>query len=110
MKTMIRLGLLLCLATPALSGITAETSAFTNSLGLRFVSVPKLTNMMFCIWLTRVQDFRAFVNDRTNNGGYEYTNGTTPWIVTSNDSTHATFAYGWNNPGFASATTAPWFA
>jgi len=42
---------------------------------MRFVSVPKLTNVMFSIWLTRVQDFRHFVEDRTNNGGYDYYNG-----------------------------------
>src|SRR5262249_861081 len=46
--------------------------AFTNSIGMRFVSVPGLTNVMFSVWLTRVEDFRRFVSDRTNNAGYDY--------------------------------------
>jgi formylglycine-generating enzyme required for sulfatase activity len=90
-----------------LKASAGEAAAFTNSLGMKFVPVPGLSNVMFCVWLTRVQDFRAFVSDRANNGGYEYTNGTTPWIVTSNDSTHVTFEYGWNNPGFAQRDDCP---
>ncbi|HEY5232621.1 MAG TPA: SUMF1/EgtB/PvdO family nonheme iron enzyme [Verrucomicrobiae bacterium] len=107
MKCIIQFGCLLGLLAVTLPGRAAEIPAFTNSLGLRFVSVPKITNAMFCVWLTCVQDFRAFVSDRTNNGGYEYTNGTTPWIVTSNDSTHVDFTYGWYDPGFAQRDDCP---
>ena len=97
------------------SALADNLTAYTNSLGMRFVSVPKLTNVTFCIWLTRVQDFRHFVADRTNNGGYDYHNGKTAYtfkgkydyqkgrtayILTSNDWTRGTSANGWNNPGF----------
>jgi len=34
---------------------------FVNSLGMTFVPVPG-TQVQFCIWETRVQDFKAFVN------------------------------------------------
>lgn len=100
--------LLLCLAIfTVLKATAGEAAASTNSLGMKFVTIPGLSNVQFCIWLTRVEDFRAFVFDRTNNGGYEYTNGTTPWIVTSNDATHVSFAYGWNNPGFVQRDECP---
>jgi hypothetical protein len=71
LKNKIHFGLLLFLAMLVLQGNAAETPAFTNSVGLRFVSIPKITNTMFCVWLTRVQDFRAFVSDRTNNADYQ---------------------------------------
>ena len=107
MKNKIRFGWSLCLVMFALHGHAAVATTFTNSLGLRFVSIPKLTNVMFCTWLTRVQDFRAFVSDHTNNGGYDYTNGETPYIVTSNDFTHVNFDYGWYNPGFTQRDDCP---
>jgi hypothetical protein len=66
--------LLLFVALGGSSALADNLSAFTNSLGMRFVSVPKLTNVMFSVWLTRVGDFRHFVADRTNNGGYDYHN------------------------------------
>jgi hypothetical protein len=46
-------------------------SRWTNSLGMEFLPVPQ-TNVLFCVWKTRVQDFQAFVNeahcDATNRG------------------------------------------
>jgi len=37
-----------------------ESDLFTNSLGMKFVSLP-VAGVRFCIWPTRVQDYRAFI-------------------------------------------------
>lgn len=73
---------------------------FTNSLGLKFVAIPGLSNVTFCTWLTRVQDFQVFATDRTNNGGYDYRTGCKPSIYSSNDWIRVGWDYGWTNPGF----------
>lgn len=41
--------------------LAAPAQPWTNSLGMRFVPVPG-TQVLFCVWDTRVQDFQAFVN------------------------------------------------
>lgn len=47
---------------------SAETNVFTNSLGMRFTTVPA-TKVRFSIWETRVSDYRAFceATDRAHN-------------------------------------------
>jgi hypothetical protein len=53
-----------CFVTPVVPApqptpIPAPPKLLTNSLGMKFVTVPG-TNVMFCIWETRVQDYAAY--------------------------------------------------
>ena len=55
-----------CNALFLYQGLRARGTFFTmktltNSLGLEFASAPPLKNILFGKWLTRVKDFRAFV-------------------------------------------------
>ncbi len=52
-------------ATPALAPPQAG-QPFENSLGMKFVPV-KDTEVLFCIWKTRVKDFEAFANATKHN-------------------------------------------
>ena len=49
-----------------LAGATKD-NPFVNSLGMKFVPVPG-TQVLFCIWETRVKDFEAFVKE----AGYDW--------------------------------------
>lgn len=77
-----------------------------NSLGMKFVPVEG-TDVLFCIWETRVQDFEAFVNDRTGNGGFDYRQGMQPFVLKSDDWKQRGWGFGWNGPGFAQAEDHP---
>jgi formylglycine-generating enzyme required for sulfatase activity len=69
-----------------------------NSLGMKFVPVPG-TNVLFCIWETRVQDFEAFVKD----SGHDSTGG-----MRSNRGDGWEVGYDtWKSPGFAQGPTHP---
>ncbi len=48
---------------PASLGEAGSVITWTNSLGMRFRTVPG-TRVLFSIWETRVQDYQAFVEDR----------------------------------------------
>jgi hypothetical protein len=54
-------------ATPFVVAFTLTNKAatmpetWTNSLGMEFVTVPSL-DVLFCVWLTRNQDYQAFVS------------------------------------------------
>jgi hypothetical protein len=77
----------------------AEPSkTWENTLGMRFVSVPR-TRVWFCIWVTRVQDFAAFVRET----GYDATKGmfsfgSDGWKPRGNS---------WRSPGFSQGLTHP---
>jgi formylglycine-generating enzyme required for sulfatase activity len=69
----------------------AKHQPWVNSLGMRFVPVPG-TQIWFSIWDTRVQDFKAFVNETR----YDATKGM--WSITKEGwkPREAT----WESPGF----------
>lgn len=73
--------------------------AWENSLGMKFAPVPG-TEALFCIWETRVKDFRAFVSDRAGNNGYDYSQGKDAYVLKADGWKQRGPEYGWNNPGF----------
>jgi formylglycine-generating enzyme required for sulfatase activity len=73
--------------------------AFTNSLGLAFVSVPG-TKVMFCIWLARVRDFEQFVNE----SGYHEAD-----MLSLDKSDPKPVAPSWKLPGFSQSGDNPVF-
>jgi serine/threonine protein kinase/formylglycine-generating enzyme required for sulfatase activity len=75
-------------------------SEHRNSLGMEFVPVPGLDGTLFCKWETRVSDFRAFVEDRAQNGNYNYRSGSEPYILRSDGWKRRGWEYGWDKPGF----------
>jgi formylglycine-generating enzyme required for sulfatase activity len=84
--------------TATAAPLTATAALWENSLGMKFVSVPG-TQVRFCIWKTRVQDFEKFVAAT----GYDATSGM-----------YSLRSDGWNqrgdtwkNPGFAQGPTHP---
>jgi formylglycine-generating enzyme required for sulfatase activity len=70
---------------------------WTNSLGMVFVSVPKL-DVLFCIWQTRVRDFDEFARISPHDGGRP---GLMTWApdhpVTRASWLDAQAFYGWLN-------------
>ncbi len=73
-------------------GQTFPTPRFTNHLGLVFVAVPG-TSVRFCIWETRVRDFRAFVRASGYAVGKSmYVQGSTNWELRT--------GFNWQHPGF----------
>jgi squalene cyclase len=79
--------------------VAALPERFTNSLGMVFTRLPK-SEIDFCIWKTRVQDFAAYAKavafDPSGNPVYSWTsNG---WSAVGDS---------WANPGFAQTPTCP---
>jgi hypothetical protein len=69
-----------------------------NSLGMKFVPVPG-TQVLFCIWDARVEDFRAFVGDT----GYDATGGM--WSLGQDG--WKQLGATWKEPGFSQGLTDP---
>jgi len=69
-----------------------------NSLGMRFVPVPG-TQVLFCVWDTRVQDFQAFVNEAS----YDATGGM--WSLGQDG--WKQLGATWKEPGFTQGPTYP---
>ncbi len=51
---------------PPVAAAVDGTKTFTNSLGMIFRAVPG-TNVLFCVWPTRVKDYQAFVSAKGRN-------------------------------------------
>jgi len=84
---------------PGPSSPTPIAESFTNSLGMEFVPVEGLDGVLFSRYETRVKDFRAFVEDKTFNGGYSYRAGHAPYVFKGGELVN-NWDYGWSNPGF----------
>jgi formylglycine-generating enzyme required for sulfatase activity len=71
-----------------------------NSLGMKFVPVPG-TNVLFCIWETRVQDFEAFVQATNYNACEGWrdpgTGGKAPFPGFSQTPLHPVVNVSWND-------------
>lgn len=76
---------------------TKETP-WENSLGMRFVPV-KGTDVLFCIWLTRVQDFEAFVKATGHDAKSGMFSLHADGVKSGVDS--------WESPGFEQTPTNP---
>ncbi len=68
-----------------------KTNPFVNSLGMKFVSVPG-TEVLFCVWDVRVQDYRAYAE--ANN--YNVDNRCGSPVFTQGDE-HPVVNVSWNN-------------
>lgn len=79
---------------------------WTNSLGMPFVRVPQ-TEVLFCIWETRVRDYRTFEHDSPNNGGYDYSKGEQPYILMADGWKQRGTRFGWDAPGFHQDNSCP---
>ncbi|MDZ4199596.1 MAG: formylglycine-generating enzyme family protein [Kiritimatiellia bacterium] len=77
-----------------------DAPLWENSLGMRFASVAGLSKVKFCVWETRVRDFRAFIQDAAHNRGYDYRSGREPEILMPHGWQALGWEYHWENPGF----------
>ncbi|NLB55509.1 MAG: formylglycine-generating enzyme family protein [Lentisphaerae bacterium] len=82
------------------------SALWTNSLGMKFSPVSG-TDVLFCVWQTRVKDFREFVKDKKNNNNYNYRSGTEPYVLKSDGWKQRGWKYGWDNPGFSQGDDHP---
>lgn len=78
--------------------VAALPQRLTNSLGMVLVRVPQ-TEVLFCLWKTRMQDFSQFIKAGNHDmGGRMLSFGTNGW----NDAGDT-----WENPGFNQSPTCP---
>lgn len=85
-------------ASPVQPGFASRDAAYTNSLGMPFVPVANNQNTVgdrpvrFCRWLTRVQDFEAFVRATGHNATDDvWSFGAEGW---------KSRGHNWRTPGF----------
>ncbi|MCP5525425.1 MAG: SUMF1/EgtB/PvdO family nonheme iron enzyme [Verrucomicrobiales bacterium] len=76
-----------------------ESARWTNSLGMVFVPVPG-TKVKFCVWETRVQDFRRFSADTGHDAVGEYGTYLDGRFQQVN-------SLSWNDPGFPQSVDHP---
>ena len=84
---------------PSQSTASAPASPWTNSLGMVFVSVPG-TSVQFCIWETRVRDFKAFIEATNYEGGHAM-------IILRSRGAQSWSGYDWTYPGFEQEPSHP---
>ncbi len=77
----------------------ASGEKWENSLGMRFVPVPG-TNVLFCIWETRVKDFASFVDETRYDpkGVHSWDPDDGTWKLSSGN---------WRSPGFDQSANHP---
>ncbi len=80
------------------TGQPTAISPSVNSLGMKFVPVPK-TKVLFSVWDTRVCDFEAFVKSTGIQASYR--------MLSIGKSGLTLKAATWRNPGFAQGPTHP---
>ena len=66
-------------------------SPWVNSLGMKFIPVPA-TDVLFCVWHTRVQDFEAFVKATGHNA--------TKGMYSTGSGAYKQRGDSWKSPGF----------
>jgi formylglycine-generating enzyme required for sulfatase activity len=89
---------LLCAAIGLLFASAAW--AWENSLGMKFAPVPG-TDVLCCVWETRVKDFAAFIKATGHDAGQAI------YVYTPEGKTELRPGANWRNPGFAQAPDHP---
>ena len=84
------------------SAAASQSQRHENSLGMKFAPVPG-TDVLFCLWKTRVKDFAAFESAgyRDPEGGWGM------WSWDTGESKFKQLGHSWKNPGFEQTALHP---